>query len=255
MLAAVSSAHAADLPYLRGGFGPQAVNWGGFYAGVQGGYGSSDVSLNKWPNTEAAQLASAYLVPSEMGFSSWVPRFDRQNSHTALWGAFAGYNLQYEDVVIGVEASYAHGDFGATQTRSASAVSVLSNVIYSVSAAETSAVSISDMATFRGRAGYAWGCFLPYVFGGLALGNADYTKAATITGSFASPGGPSTSFVPLSLIDATHNHFVYGYSAGAGFDYKLIGGLFLRAEYEYVRFTSAVDVNINTVRAGLGYKF
>jgi opacity protein-like surface antigen len=93
------------------------------------------------------------------------------------------------------------------------------------------------------------------VFGGLAVGNADYTKAATITGSFASPGGPSTSFVPLSLIDATHNHFVYGYSAGAGFDYKLIGGLFLRAEYEYVRFTSAVDVNINTVRAGLGYKF
>jgi opacity protein-like surface antigen len=258
MFGAVSSAHAADLPALRGGYfdgSPRAVNWGGFYAGVQGGYGSSDTSLNNWPNTEAAQLASAYLVPSELGFANWVPRFDRQNSHTALWGAFTGYNVQYEDVVVGVEASYAHGDFGATQTRSASAVGVLSNVIYSVSAAETSAVSISDMATFRGRAGYAWGCFLPYVFGGLAVGNADYTKSATIQGSFASPGGPFTNFVPLSLTDATHNHFIYGYSAGAGFDYKLIGGLFLRAEYEYVRFTAAVDVNINTVRAGLGYKF
>jgi outer membrane immunogenic protein len=258
MFGAVSSAHAADLPALRGGFydgGPRAVNWGGFYAGVQGGYGASDTGLNNWPNTEAATLASAYVVPSEMGFSGWVPGFDRQNSHTALWGAFTGYNLQYEDVVIGVEASYAHGDFGGTQTRSVSAVSELNNVFYSLTAAETSAVSISDMATFRGRAGYAWGCFLPYVFGGLAVGNADYTKSATITGTYAMTGGPSGTLPPLSLIDATHNHFIYGYSAGAGFDYQLIGGLFLRAEYEYVRFTSAVEVNINTVRGGLGYKF
>jgi outer membrane immunogenic protein len=255
MLVAASSAHAADLPFLRGGFGPQAVNWQGFYAGVQGGYGSSDVSLNQWPNTEAAQLASQYVLLTEMGFASWVPAFDRQNSHTALWGAFAGYNVQYEDVVVGVEANYAHGDFGATQTRSATVVSELANVFYTVSGAETSAVSISDMATFRGRAGYVWGCFLPYVFGGLAVGNADYTKSATFQASYAIPGGPSGNFAPLSLIDATHNHFIYGYSAGAGFDYKLFGGLFLRAEYEYVRFTSAVDVNINTVRAGLGYKF
>src|SRR5262249_10116187 len=121
--------------------------------------------------------------------------------------------------------------------------------------AETSAVSISDMATFRGRAGYAWGCFLPYMFGGLAVGNADFTKSATIQGTYTVVGGPSGSLVPLSLTDATHNHFIYVYSAGAGFDYKLIGGLFLRAEYEYVRFTSTVDVNINTVRGGLGYKF
>ena len=258
MFGAVSSVHAADLPALRGGFydgGTAAVNWAGFYAGAQGGYGSSDVSLNHWTNTEAAQLASRYSVLSALGFSGWVPGFDRQNSHTALWGAFAGYNWQYEDVVVGVEGSYAHGDFGATQTRSASAANNLDGTVFSVTGSELSAVSISDMATFRGRAGYVWGCFLPYAFGGVALGNADYTKSATFTGSFAAPGGASTSLPPLSATDATHNHFVYGYSAGVGFDYKLIGGLFLRAEYEYVRFTAAVDVNINTVRAGLGYKF
>jgi outer membrane immunogenic protein len=33
------------------------------------------------------------------------------------------------------------------------------------------------------------------------------------------------------------------------------GGLFLRAEYEYRRVTSDFESNINTVRAGLGYKF
>jgi opacity protein-like surface antigen len=29
----------------------------------------------------------------------------------------------------------------------------------------------------------------------------------------------------------------------------------MRAEWEYVRFTSSVDTSVNTVRAGLGYKF
>jgi len=38
-------------------------------------------------------------------------------------------------------------------------------------------------------------------------------------------------------------------------DVNLIGGLFMRAEWEYVRFTDQTDVSINTVRAGLGYKF
>ena len=52
-----------------------------------------------------------------------------------------------------------------------------------------------------------------------------------------------------------HNHLVYGYSAGLGVDVNLVGGLFMRAEWEYVRFTSSVDTSINTVRAGLGYKF
>ena len=61
--------------------------------------------------------------------------------------------------------------------------------------------------------------------------------------------------VTLSATQAQHNHLIYGYSAGLGVDVNLIGGLFMRAEWEYIRFTSAVDTSINTVRAGLGYKF
>ena len=36
------------------------------------------------------------------------------------------------------------------------------------------------MATFRARAAYAWGCFLPYMFGGFALGKADIARSVTI---------------------------------------------------------------------------
>ena len=59
----------------------------------------------------------------------------------------------------------------------------------------------------------------------------------------------------LQATDALHNHLVYGYTAGLGVDVNIVGGLFARAEWEYVRFTTSVDTNINTVRAGLGYRF
>ena len=32
-------------------------------------------------------------------------------------------------------------------------------------------------------------------------------------------------------------------------------GLFMRAEWEYLRFTAKVDTTVNTARLGLGYKF
>ena len=112
------------------------------------------------------------------------------------------------------------------------------------------------MATFRGRAAYAYGCFLPYLFGGFALGNANITRSVNIqeSESFAALG-PFTGVAPLSTTEAAHNHLIYGYTAGLGVDVNLIGGLFMRAEWEYIRFTAAVDTSVNTVRAGLGYKF
>jgi opacity protein-like surface antigen len=67
--------------------------------------------------------------------------------------------------------------------------------------------------------------------------------------------GPFTPLQPLFADDTQHNHLIYGYTAGLGMDINLIGGLFMRGEWEYVRFTASVDTSINTVRLGLGYKF
>jgi opacity protein-like surface antigen len=113
------------------------------------------------------------------------------------------------------------------------------------------------MATFRARAAYSFGCFLPYAFAGFALGNANITRSVLVTDGVNNTTalGPFTALQPLSADDAVHNHLIYGYTAGLGVDINLIGGLFLRGEWEYIRFTAAVDTSINTVRAGLGYKF
>ncbi|MCP3403054.1 outer membrane protein [Bradyrhizobium sp. CCGB20] len=260
MLGTVSAAHAADLsdlPILRGSFtdglSKSYVSWEGFYAGGQVGYGSSDENFRGSTSNMMAALLADTLIESEMGVSQWNLGLGKASRRTTGYGVFGGYNAQWDDVVLGLEASYLHGSFGGSASASEARSNQLSDGnVHSVTASSTSSIAIKDMATFRGRAGYAWGCFLPYMFGGLALGNADIVRTVSAQ-DYVTPAGVLQG--PVSATDAQHNHLIYGYSAGLGVDINLVGGVFMRAEYEYIRFTSAVDTSINTVRAGLGYKF
>ncbi|AWL98147.2 MULTISPECIES: outer membrane protein [Bradyrhizobium] len=260
MLGTVSAAHAADmpdLPILRGSFTDgltrSSVNWQGFYVGGQGGYGSSDENFNGSTSNMMAALLADTLIEQEMQVSQWNLGLGKASQRSSGYGAFVGYNAQWDDVVIGLEASYLHGKFGGSTTASEARSNTLSDGnVHTVTASSTASIAIKDMATFRGRAGYAWGCFLPYVFGGLALGNADIVRTVSAQ-DFVTPAGVLLG--PVSASEAQHNHLIYGYSGGLGVDVNLVGGLFMRAEWEYIRFTSQVDTSINTVRAGLGYKF
>jgi len=265
MLGAVSAARAADLPdlpILRGGFTDglttSRVNWEGFYVGGQAGYGSSD---EKFSGTNANMLSALldHNVIQQMQVSQWNLGLGGQSARSSAFGAFGGYNLQWDDVVLGIEASYMHGSFGGASHATKELVSgaALSDTFFHDVAVDSAAsISISDMATFRGRAAYAWGCFLPYAFGGFALGNADISRSVIVHDAVSTTiTGPFTSLGTLTATDAVHNHLIYGFTGGLGVDVNLIGGLFVRAEWEYLRFTTTVDTNINTVRAGLGYKF
>ncbi|MGJ4905210.1 outer membrane protein [Bradyrhizobium sp. HKCCYLS2058] len=263
MISAAQAADLSDLPILRGsmteGLNNSRVNWDGYYVGVQGGYGSSDENFNgSTKNMTAAVLANT-LIESQMQVSSWNPNLGKQSSRASGFGAFVGYNSQWDDVVLGVEASYLHGKYGGMASSSRTLVSTAALTdgnFHAVTSTQSSQISITDMATIRGRAGYAMGCFLPYAFFGLALGNADIGQSVTVQDRVSTTFlGTYTPLAPLSANNLQHNHLIYGYSAGLGVDVNLVGGLFARAEYEYVRFTSTVDTSINTVRAGLGYKF
>ena len=264
MCGAASVAQAADmpdLPFLRGSVTEglnSRVNWQGFYVGGQAGYGSSDA---KFSGSNGSMLATLldHNVIQEMQVSQWNLGLRGQSTRSSAFGAFAGYNSQWDDVVVGLEVSYMHGKFrgGSRATRELVSGSALSDgFFHDVAVDSSAAISISDMATFRARAAYAWGCFLPYMFGGFALGKADIARSVTVFDAVSPTiNGPFAPLMPLNATDAVHNHLIYGYTAGLGVDVNLIGGLFMRAEWEYIRFTSQVDTNINTVRAGLGYKF
>ncbi len=260
MCAAVSGAQAADLPILRGGFtdGLTArVNWQGVYVGGQGGFGTSDMNFTGATSSVVAHLLADTAIENSGQVSSW-PVGGRVSVHGNGIGGFAGYNSQWDDIVLSVELNYLHGKFGGTQSDSLTRFFTDSNgTVDTVTNQSTASMQISDMGTLRGRAGYALGVFLPYAFGGVALGQANIIRTARIYGNqFIPLPAPGTN-VPfdVSATDAKNSHFIYGYSAGVGVDVMLLSCLFLRAEWEYVRFTSSIDTDINTFKLGLGYKF
>jgi opacity protein-like surface antigen len=242
MVGMVSAAQAADmpeLPVLRGSFtdglsmaGP---NWQGYYIGGQGDYGT--ITSRVAPNINAD-------IQGTWGAGYPWQNLGDAHSTRGGYGAFAGYNGQWDDVVLGVEANYIHGGFKSTS--SSSGRTYVGNVL--VATADTSAVvGISDFGSLRARAGYAWGCFLPYAFIGGGVGSQTVDRYASATPVPVLPPAPTTF--------ASKTKLVYGYSAGVGFDVMLVGGLFARAEYEFQRVTSDIESNVNTVRAGIGYKF
>ena len=53
------------------------------------------------------------------------------------------------------------------------------------------------------------------------------------------------------------NNFVAGWTGGLGMEYVLWNNVFLRGEWEYIKFLSVMNttVSMNNLRAGIGYKF
>lgn len=245
MSVTVCAAHAADmpdLPILRGSFtdglSSSTVNWQGYYIGGQGEYGTVTSKIASSINSD---LQATWLPPATS--YPWVGLANAQSTG-AGWGAFAGYNGQWDDVVLGIEANYIHGGFKSKSSSAGRSYDPNTGVLLATTNS-SAVVGISDFGSLRMRAGYAWGCFLPYAFFGGGVGSQTIDRAVSAT---PAPTLPPTSF-------ASKTKLVYGYSAGFGVDITLVGGLFARAEYEYQRVTSDIESNINTVRAGIGYKF
>lgn len=261
MCGVMTGANAADLPFLRGSFTDgltsSSVNWSGFYAGGQAGYGSSDENFTGSNANLISQVLDHNLI-QDMGVSSWDLGWGKASARAAAYGAFGGYNWQWDDVVLGVDASWLHGSFGGSATAYKELVStapLADGNFHDVAVNSTASISITDMATFRGRAAYAFGCFLPYAFGGFALGNANIAHSVSVSDSSGTTLAGLGQPLILSASNIAHNHLIYGYTGGLGVDINIVGGLFARAEWEYVHFSSTVDTSVNTVRAGLGYKF
>ncbi|SEP30345.1 outer membrane protein [Rhodopseudomonas pseudopalustris] len=254
VMAAVQGAQAADMPEygaLRGALvdTPRGVvNWQGFYVGGQAGTGASDMDFTDSTRGVASSLLVNTAVESVLGVSSW-PVLGKSSSHGQGWGGFAGYNAQWDDVVLGIEANYMHGSFGGSMSGSMRRQIVSNGVNYGAIYGANASINVHDVGSARLRAGWAVGNFLPYAFGGVALGQADIVQSATIIGTDA--GGTWR----LSGSQIQNGHFIYGYSGGLGIDMMVYRGLFVRAEWEYQKFAAPINTSVSTVRAGVGYKF
>jgi opacity protein-like surface antigen len=229
MVAGAGAAGAADLAVKAPAYkAPPPVilsDWAGFYLGIHGGYGWGDVSFD--------------------------PPADPLNARPkgGVFGGHAGYNWQYGSVVTGLEVDYSGADlkdssvvfshvnsdgFGATVSREA---------------------KVDALASARARLGYV---VLPNL---LAYGTAGLGWGHSEVGLTASEVRRNTVVDSVSVTSDV-NHF--GWTAGAGLEYKVWGNFIARAEYLHYdlgknTYNLIAPLNASTTvdvaRGGLSYKF
>jgi outer membrane immunogenic protein len=185
-------------------------NWTGPYIGATVGYGSG---TSDW-NLDAIGVAAVDTAPKGM-----------------IYGLTAGYNWHMGSLVYGLEADYNFSNVRGSVT------------CVVVSTCET---ENSWLATFRGRIGYAFDRFLPYITAGGAYGD---IRATTTT-------------LGLAVSDSESK---FGYTIGAGLEYAFLSNWTVKGEYLYVDLGSFspsfaaglynVNFSEHILRAGLNYRF
>ena len=173
ILGMASPALAADydLPILRGSSKPPApvmtvgpatfTRWSGFYFGgnVSLGSATSDFSTATRP---LVQSMLQHLTILDQANVADFHVLDRGSMVAAGGGAFLGYNTQWQDLVLGVEATYTHTNLNTTAAQTPIGFGTPSRVFSSLNSAvalgATGNLNLTDFATARGRAASAISC-------------------------------------------------------------------------------------------------
>jgi opacity protein-like surface antigen len=271
MLGLPAPAFAQDFNVLRGSV--PTYHWGGFYGGGQISDSSGKINFGQAAGNELSFLLRDTAIEADQGISGWTVLGSRTPTSTG-YGGFIGYNSEWECLVLGAEVNYTHlssmsgfsSDSIARSFTDSTNLPAGHNYFYSVNVGAQSSMTITDVATFRGRAGWEVGNFLPYAFGGFAVGRANYSTSATLQDTaFDSPAAqtppltplPSLSFGPATNGNSANGTYIYGAAVGLGLDWAMTSNLFLRGEVEYIYFApvGSIQASITSARVGAGFKF
>lgn len=215
VLVLAGPAQAAETP-LKAPALKAVYDWTGFYVGGHFGYGTASFG----PGTNPLLLQSVFFPHSPTGL---------------IGGYQLGYNRQLPNhIVLGIEAD-------ATFT---------SPVDLPGQAPAPFNTTLDYVGTVRGRIGYAFGRWLPYVTGGFAWGHThiDINDPANIVPSIG--------------------HYQPGWTAGAGLEFAVTRNWSAKFEYDYVDLARRmydlggfglpgvnVDPRIHLVKLGLNHHF
>jgi opacity protein-like surface antigen len=260
----VARAHAADMPddsWLRGSYtvdSPGFVRWDGLQIGAQVGWGTMNADFGNAGSDQISYILRNTTLQNEFQPSSWTT-LPNVGTNSSQYGFFIGYNWQWSELVLGVDAAYnkmakmeadAEDSIGRQVTTS-------DGTVHQVFIDSAASLKLVDYATLRAKAGYAFGQFLPYAMLGAAVGRFNYTTSATVTDVWTPAGGGTTTFGPTTQTDQKDNAFSAGFLVGLGMDVALLPNVFLRGEWEFIAFApvGGIRSQLNTGRVGVGVRF
>jgi outer membrane immunogenic protein len=262
MLAAPAGAFAADMPeFLRGSYTPSYARWDGFYGG--GHFGASTMSNNFGNATsgEVAFILRNTTLEDQFAPSNWTV-LGSSSTNSMQYGGFVGYNWQWDQLVLGLDFGYSHMSSMANSASESLGriVTTTDKIQHDVTITAQSSIKLIDYAALRGRAGYAFGQFLPYATLGFAVGRFNYSNTVALSDAQTDVTTPPGTFLGTfvdSASDAKDNMFQVGFVAGLGMDVQVMPNLFLRGEWELIDFwkVGGILTTVNSARAGLGMRF
>jgi outer membrane immunogenic protein len=215
---------AADMPappsaapgYYPPPLAPPIYNWAGFYFGGNAG-GAWTMSNGPVNSTQT----SGFIGGGQVGYNFLLP----------------------PSVLLGVEADFD----GLTNTNS----SITPDGIVQHDA------KLNFLSTVRGRVGLTFDRLLVYGTGGVAFTQSDVTRT-----QLATAGG-----IPAGTVDQLTN-IRTGWTVGGGLEYAFAHNWTAKIEYLFADMGSItntfpnagitngpINLNVNTVRAGINYKF
>jgi outer membrane immunogenic protein len=269
LIGLLSPAFAADyeLPTLRGTETfvpayPIHFDWQGFYAGGQLSYNSASANFVSATQPLVAFSLRQLALLVQAAPDQWQV-LGRRDSGAAGVGGFVGYNVQWDNAIIGVEFNYTHSSLDlAAPSSPLSRRTSANGFTYDVTLDAAGSAFITDYATTRARFGWAVGNFMPYATLGLAFGRADLVLSTNVFGTQTGPNPsppPATQVIPFAFSQSQSQNgvYLYGYSGGAGLDFALTKSIFARGEYEYIQWQRfwMITSSIHNFRAAVGVRF
>jgi opacity protein-like surface antigen len=270
-LLAAPAVQAAD--YLRGAYAghtpapSSGPDWAGVYAGVHGGITSARSDY-----TAIGRSLGSRVLPN-LAISDQIPGMIHLGSainQGSSFGAFAGINYLWDDVVMGVEADFTRSSIASRSSsgplsRALSAPSTGTDQ-WDTTVSANGRSELKEWMTLRGRVGWAAGYFMPFLTAGIAVGNIESTGTANgSTTQYAvttDPNNGTPVYTPRgstsNSVTMRHRGVSYGGVVGAGVDMAFFSNFFVRAEWQYVQFASGgnrPEISINTARVAGAVKF
>jgi outer membrane immunogenic protein len=271
-VALVSSAFAADI-YTPAAPAYAAValpsSWGGFYAGINGGFGgNSGLQFREdafFPAVPAGTFTATGPVPGPVTFTNPYSVINgSDNIAGGFGGGQIGYNFQFGSFVLGAEADIQGAGIRGTGSQtiftnpggtspsgmnSFCQATVQSPAGFPGGVCEgRNSVDVDWFGAVRGRLGWTIGNVLLYGAGGFAAGGVKATSLYTDNNILAlNSGNPAlvgTAQNPTQIGRVSNSATNTGWTAGAGIEVKLTPNWSLKSEYQFI--------NLGTISSGPG---